>query len=49
MVVRGQDEFDYLETDEIIIGITAATALGIGIGALIAANDDDDNNNQASP
>ena len=49
MIVRGQDEFDYLETDEIIIGITAATALGIGIGALIAANDDDDNNNTASP
>jgi hypothetical protein len=49
MVVRGQDEFDYLETDEIIIGITAATALGIGIGALVAANDDDDNNNAASP
>jgi hypothetical protein len=48
MVVRGQDEFDYLETDEIIIGVVAFTALGIGIGALIAANDDD-NNNQASP
>ena len=49
MVVRGQDEFDYLETDEIIIGIVAVTALGIGIGALVAANDDDDNNNAASP
>jgi hypothetical protein len=49
LIVRGQDEFDYLETDEIIIGVTAATALGIGIGALIAANDDDDNNNAASP
>jgi hypothetical protein len=48
-IVRGQDEFDYLETDEIIIGITAATALGIAIGALIVANDDDNNNNAASP
>jgi len=48
-VVRGQDEFDYLETDEIIIGVVAVTALGIGIGALVAANDDDDNNSSASP
>lgn len=48
-VVRGQDEFDYLETDEIIIAVTAATALGIGIGALVVANDDDDNNNVGSP
>lgn len=48
-VVRGQDEFDYLETDEIIIGVTAATALGIGIGALVVANDNNDNNNSASP
>ena len=48
-VVRGQDEWDYLETDEIIIGVTAATALGIGIGALVVANDNDDNNNSASP
>lgn len=47
-VVRGQDEFDYLETDEIIIGVIAVTALGVGIGALVAANDDD-NNNVASP
>ncbi len=47
-VVRGQDEFDYLETDEIIIGVTAATALGIGIAALVVANDND-NNSSASP
>jgi hypothetical protein len=40
-VVRGQDEFDYWETDEIIVGVTAATALGIGIGALVKANDND--------
>ena len=48
-VVRGQDDFDYLETDEIIIGVTAATALGIGIGALVKANDDDDNGGPGSP
>jgi hypothetical protein len=48
MIVRGQDEFDYLETDEIIIGVTAATALGIGIGALVVANDDDDSGTPAA-
>jgi hypothetical protein len=47
-VVRGQDEFDYLETDELIIGVTAATALGIGIGALVVANDDDDDGTPAA-
>ncbi|QDT56211.1 hypothetical protein Pan44_42630 [Caulifigura coniformis] len=48
-VVRGQDEFDYLETDEIIIGTVAFAALGIGIGALVVANDNDDNGGGPPP
>jgi len=48
-VVRGQDEFDYLETDEIIIGVTAATALGLAIGALVVANDNDNNGGTGGP
>ncbi len=50
-IVRGQDEFDYLETDEIIIGAVAGAALGIGIAALVIANDNKSSNNNvtASP
>jgi hypothetical protein len=48
-VVRGQDEFDYWETDEIIVGVIATTALGIGIAALVVANDNDGSGGTASP
>jgi len=47
-VVRGQDEWDYFETDEMVIAAIGTAALIVGIAALVEA-DDDDNNGPASP
>jgi hypothetical protein len=40
-IVRGQDEWDYLEVDETIIVGIALTALTVGIIAIVEADDDD--------
>jgi hypothetical protein len=49
-VVRGQgDDYDYLETDEMVIAGVATAALVVGIVALVKAEDNDGNNNPASP
>jgi hypothetical protein len=47
-VVRGQDEWDYFETDEMVIAAVATAGLIVGIAALVEA-DDDDNGGPASP
>jgi hypothetical protein len=47
-VVRGQDEWDYFETDEMVIAAIGTTALIVGIAALVEA-DDDDGNGPGSP
>jgi hypothetical protein len=47
-VVRGQDEWDYFETDEMVIAGIATAGLVTGIVALIEV-DDDDNGNPVSP
>jgi hypothetical protein len=47
-VVRGQDEWDYFETDEMVIAGIATAALVVGVVALVEA-DDDDNRSVASP
>ncbi|MBX3443350.1 MAG: carboxypeptidase regulatory-like domain-containing protein [Planctomyces sp.] len=38
-LVRGQDEWDYFETDEMVIAGIATAALIVGIIALVEAND----------
>jgi len=47
-VVRGQDEWDYFETDEMVVAGIATAALIVGTIALVEVEDDNEDN-AASP